>query len=109
MLKFLSFMLRTFEIRLFFTWDYLGTSLIIGTLMRIRVASVALGTDFAQDFDLIVDLDPIDVDDVAPPTVKLTDAKRHASLLSSFLSNNSLYFGLVLMELLVFKGSREFR
>ena len=27
----------------------------------------------------------VDVDDVAPPTIKLSDAKCHASLLSSFL------------------------
>ena len=40
-----------------------------------------------------VDLDSIDVDDVALPIVKLSDAKRHASLLSSFLIENSLYFG----------------
>ena len=44
-------------------------------------------------FCLNVDLDSVDVDDVAPPTVKLSDAKRHASLLSSFLLENSLYFG----------------
>ena len=46
---------------------------------------VALRTNYAQDFDLNVDLDLVDVDDVAPPTVKLSDAKHHASLLSSFL------------------------
>jgi hypothetical protein len=33
------------------------------------------------------------VDDVAPPTLNLSDAKHHASLLSSFLLENSLYFG----------------
>ena len=44
--------------------------------MRIRVTSV--------DFDLDVDLDSIDVDDVTPPTVKLSDVKHHALLLSSF-------------------------
>ena len=46
---------------------------------------VDLGTNFAQEFDHNIDLDSIDVDDVAPPTVKLNDAKHHASLLSSFL------------------------
>ena len=51
---------------------------------------VALGTIFAQDFDLDVDLDSVDVDDVAPPTIKLSDVERRASLLSSFLSENSL-------------------
>ena len=33
------------------------------------------------------------MDDVAPPTTKLSDAKCHASLLSSFSLENSLYFG----------------
>ena len=31
------------------------------------------------------------MDDVGPPTVDLSDAKHHASLLSSFLLKNSLY------------------
>jgi hypothetical protein len=35
----------------------------------------------------------MDVDDVAPPTVKFSDAKHHASLLSNFLLDNSLHFG----------------
>ena len=52
-----------------------------------------LGTNHAQDFDLNVDLHLLDVEDVAPPTVKLSDAKHHASLLSSVLLENSLYFG----------------
>jgi hypothetical protein len=52
--------------------------------MRIRVTSV--------DFDLNVVLNSVDVDDVVPPIIKLSDAKRHASLLSSFLLKNSLYF-----------------
>ena len=34
----------------------------------------------------------VDVDDVASPTIKLSDAKRHASLLSNFLSDKSLCF-----------------
>ena len=74
-------------------------------MVRVRVASclvccrglstdelvdVALGTNHAQDFDLNIDIHSVDVDDVAPPTVKLSDANRHASLLSSFLSMNSL-------------------
>jgi hypothetical protein len=33
------------------------------------------------------------MDDVAPPTIKLSDAKRHASLLSRSLLEDSLYFG----------------
>jgi hypothetical protein len=44
-------------------------------------------------FDLNVDLHSVDVDDVAPPTVKLSDANCHASLLSNFLLDNSLHFG----------------
>ena len=44
-------------------------------------------------FCLNVDLDLINVDDVAPPAIKPNDAKRHASLLSSFISENTLYFG----------------
>jgi hypothetical protein len=31
----------------------------------------------------------LDIIDVAPPTIKLNDSKGHASLLSSFLLNNS--------------------
>jgi hypothetical protein len=42
----------------------------------------ALGINHAQGFDLD-----------APPTVKLSDAKRHASLLSNFLLDNFLPFG----------------
>jgi hypothetical protein len=34
----------------------------------------------------------MDMDYVAPPTIKLSDAKRHALLLSSFLLENSIYF-----------------
>ena len=58
-----------------------------------ELVDIALGTNFAQDFDLNVDLDLVHVDDVAPPTVKLSGAKCHASLLSHFLSENSLCYG----------------
>ena len=51
------------------------------------------GINYAQDFDLNVDLHSVDVDDVGPPIVKLSDAKHHASLLSNFLLDNSLHFG----------------
>jgi hypothetical protein len=51
-----------------------------------------LGINHAQGFDLDVDLHSVDVDDVAPPTLKLSDAKRHASLMSNFLLDNSLHF-----------------
>ena len=75
----------TSRIHPFSLGNYLETSLIIGNLLRIRITNV--------DFDLNIDLDSLDVDDVAPPTVKLSDAKRHASLLFSFFLKNSLYFG----------------
>jgi hypothetical protein len=52
-----------------------------------------LGINYAQGFDLNVDLHSIDVDDVAPPIVKVSDVKCHASLLSNFLLDNSLHFG----------------
>ena len=52
-----------------------------------------MGTNYAQCSDLKFDLHSVDVDDVAPPTIKLSVAKRHESLLSSFLLEDSLYFG----------------
>ena len=58
-----------------------------------ELVDVALGIDYAQGFDVNIDLHAVDVDDVAPPTVKLSDAKRHASLLFNFLLDNSLHFG----------------
>ena len=48
---------------------------------------------YGQSLDLNVDLHSVDVDDVAPPTIKLSDAKHHASLLSNFLVDSSLHFG----------------
>jgi hypothetical protein len=50
-----------------------------------ELVDAALGINHAQGFDLNVDLHLVDVDNVAPPTVKLSDAKRHASLLFIFL------------------------
>jgi hypothetical protein len=47
-----------------------------------ELVDVVLGINYAQGFDLNVDLHSVDVDDVAPPTVKLSDSKRHASFLS---------------------------
>jgi hypothetical protein len=58
-----------------------------------ELVDVALGINHAQGFDLTVDLHSVDVNDVAPPTLKLSDAIRCASLLSNFLLNNSLHFG----------------
>jgi hypothetical protein len=59
-----------------------------------ELVDVALETNYAQDFDLIVEIDLVDVDDVTPPpTIKLGDVERHASLLFGVLLENSLYFG----------------
>ena len=44
----------------------------------------------------------MDMDDVASPTVKLRDAKRRASLLSSFLLEEYLYSSA--NEIIVFKS-----
>ena len=67
-----------------------------------ELVDVALGTNHAQGFDLNVDLHSVDVDNVAPPIVKLSDAKSHALVLSNFLLDNS--YILVLMKLLVLKS-----
>ena len=67
-----------------------------------ELVDVALGINYAQGFDLNVDVHLVDVDDVAPPIIKLSNAKRHASLLSNFLLNNSSY--LMIMKSLVFKS-----
>jgi hypothetical protein len=58
-----------------------------------ELVDATLGINHAQGFDLNVDLHSVDVGDVAPPIVKFSDAKRHASLLSNFLLDNSLHFG----------------
>ena len=71
-----------------------GEEIIELELSTNELVDATLGTNSAQDFDLNVDLDSVDVDDVAPPTVKLSDAKRHASLLSSFLLEYYSYFGI---------------
>jgi hypothetical protein len=47
--------------------------------------NVALEINYAQGFDLNVDLHLVDVDDVIPPIVKFNDAKHQASLLYFFL------------------------
>ena len=57
-----------------------------------ELVDAALGINYAQGFNPNVDMHLVDVDDVAPPTVKLSDAKHHASLLSNFLLDNSLHF-----------------
>ena len=70
-----------------------GEEIIELELSTHELVDAALGINHAQGFDLNVDLHSVDVDDVAPPTVKLSDAKHHASLLSNFLLDNSLHFG----------------
>ena len=50
-----------------------------------ELVDIALGINFAQGFDLDVDIHSIDVDDIFPPIANLSDAKRHASLLSYFV------------------------
>ena len=76
--------------------NYLGTLLIIGNVMIIRVTSVErtwLGLEWPPTDMVNVDLLSVDVDDVAPLIILISDAKCHASLFCNFLSNNSLYFG----------------
>ena len=58
-----------------------------------ELADATLGIIYVQDFDLNADLHLVHVNDVAPPIINLSDAKCHASLLSSFLLENSLNFG----------------
>ena len=69
-----------------------GEEIIELELSTNELVDVVLGINYAQGFDLNVDLHSVDVDDVAPPTIKLSDGKRHASLFSNFLLNNSLNF-----------------
>ena len=59
---------------------------------------------YAQGLDRYVDLHSVNVDDVAPPTLKLSYAKHHTSLLSNFLLDNSLHFGVNKIKLLVSKS-----
>jgi hypothetical protein len=62
-------------------------------LSTIELVDVALRISCAQGFNIDVDLHPINVDDVAPPIGKLSDVKRHASLLSRFFLDTFLHFG----------------
>jgi len=50
-----------------------------------ELVDAALGVNHAQDFDLNVDLHSVDVDDVAPPTVKLSDALTSCIIVVYFL------------------------
>ena len=58
-----------------------------------ELVDATLEINYTQGFDLNVDLHSVDVDDVPPPTVKLSDAKCHVSLLFNFFLDNSLHFG----------------
>jgi hypothetical protein len=66
-----------------------------------ELVDATLGINHAQGFDLHVDLHSVDVDDVAPPIIKLSNAKCHASLLSNFLLDNSLHLGV--NEIIIFQ------
>ena len=57
-----------------------------------ELVDAALRINHVQGYDLNVDLHSVDVDDVALPTIQLSDGKHHTSLLSNFLFNNSLYY-----------------
>ena len=70
-----------------------GENIIELDLSTNELVDATLGINYAQGFDLIVDLHSVDVDDVAPSTIKLSDAKCHASLLSNFLLDNPWHFG----------------
>jgi hypothetical protein len=61
-------------------------------LITDELVDASLGTISSQDFNLNVALDSINVDDVASPTIKLSDAKCHASSSSSLLSRIASYF-----------------
>ena len=58
-----------------------------------ELVDVAFGINYAQGFDINVDIHLVDMDDVASPIAKLSDVGCHASLLSNFLFDNSLHFG----------------
>ena len=58
-----------------------------------ELVDVASGINYAQGSDLNVDLHSVHLDDGAPPTIKVSDAKRHASLLPNSLLDNSIHFG----------------
>ena len=49
-----------------------------------ELVDVSMGINYAQGFDLNVDMHIVDVNDVAPPTVKTLNPKCQASLLSNF-------------------------
>ena len=70
------------------------------------LVDVALGSKYAKDLDLNFDLQPLDVDDVASPTIKLSDGKCHASFL--FYIYYIILHIFVLVRLLDFKINREF-
>jgi fido (protein-threonine AMPylation protein) len=80
-------MLCTSKIHPFSLGNHLGTSLLIGNLMIIRVTSVEwtwIGLSGLLSSMLSC------THDVVPHVVRLNDAKRHTSLLSNFLLDISL-------------------
>ena len=61
-----------------------GEDIIELELSNDELVDICLGINYAQGFNLNVDLHLVDVDDVAPPIIKLSDSKHHASSLSNF-------------------------
>jgi hypothetical protein len=49
--------------------DMVGEEISDLELSTDELLDATLGTNYAQDFDLNVDLNSVDVDDVAPPTI----------------------------------------
>ena len=66
-----------------------GKEIIELKLSTNELVDATLGINYVQGFDLTVDLHLVDMDDVTPPIIKLSDAKCHASFLSNFLLDNS--------------------
>jgi hypothetical protein len=73
-----------------------------------ELVDVVLKINYAQGFDLDVDMHLIDVDDVAPPTIKLSDAKCCRSV-NAYTIYMCTYFVLHCGSLIwrIVKGSRN--
>jgi hypothetical protein len=71
-----------------------GENLIEKELTNTELVDMALEVVEASPSNLDLNVDPIpNVDDQFPPIVKLIDVRRHASMLSHLLLNNSINFG----------------
>jgi hypothetical protein len=70
-----------------------GEDLIEEELINTKLVDKALEVVEAAPSNLDLNIDPIpNIDNQPPPIVKLTNARHHASMLSQFLLNNSIYF-----------------